>query len=40
MKIREDNYVTNRTNAIYVENEIELSWPIKSGLVSDKNQTR
>ena len=25
MKIREDNYVTNRTNAIYVENEIELS---------------
>ena len=27
----------NRTSAIYTENDIELSWPIKSGAICDEN---
>ena len=40
MKTRQDNDVTDHTGAIYVENNIELSWPIESGVVYDKNQIR
>ena len=36
-KTRQDNYVTNCIDAVYTENEIDLSWPIKPCLVSDKN---
>ena len=37
-KSRYDNNVTNHTNVIYIKNEIELSWYIEPGLVSDKIQ--
>ena len=33
MKTKYENYVTYRTDALYVENEIELSWPIGSGTI-------
>ena len=38
MKTREDNDVTVITSAVYVENNIELSWSIKSGVDFDQNQ--
>ena len=38
MKTREDNDMTDHTSAIYVENEIELLWPIKLGMACDENQ--
>lgn len=30
--------MTDRTGTVYVENEIELSWPIGSGVVYDEKQ--
>ena len=39
MKIRQDNYVIDRIDEVYVKNEIELSWSIKPNLVYNKNQT-
>ena len=32
--------MTNHTNAVDVENKIELLWPIESGSICDENQTR
>ena len=32
-KTRYENYVTYRIDALYVKNETELSWPIRSGMV-------
>ena len=40
MKTRLDNYVIDCTDAIYVKNETELSWPIRPSLVYDENQTK
>lgn len=40
IKIRYDNNVSDHTGTIYVENESKLSWPIGSGAINDKNQTR
>ena len=39
-KTRQEHYMSDRTGAVYVENETELSWSIKSGAICDKNQTR
>ena len=36
-KTREDNDVTNRTGVMYVKNDTELSWSIRSGTVCDEN---
>ena len=30
--------MTNRISVLYIENEIELSWPIEPGVVYDKNE--
>ena len=30
--------VTNHTSVVYVKNDIELSWPIRSSADYDKNQ--
>ena len=35
---RQDNNVIDRTSAVYVENEIELSWSIKQSMVYEKNE--
>ena len=40
MKIRQVNDVIDCTSAIYIENEIELSWPIGLGAICDENQIR
>ena len=37
MKTKQDNDVTDCTNAIYVENEIELWWSIRSSMICEKN---
>ena len=37
MKTRQNNDVTKRTSAIYVKNDIKLSWLIKSGAIYDVN---
>ena len=37
MKTRKDNDVTNCIGVVYVENEIELSWPIRPSVVYDEN---
>ena len=37
MKTRYDNYVTYRTDVVYVENETELSWSIKPSTVCHEN---
>ena len=37
MKTKQDNYVTEQIGAINTENDIELSWPIVSGVVYDEN---
>lgn len=39
MKMTQDNNITNRTGAVYAENEIELSQPIGLGAVYDENWT-
>ena len=36
-KTKNDNDVIDRIGIVYVENDIELSWPIKSGVICDKN---
>ena len=36
-KIRQDNDVIDRTDAVYAENEIELLWSIGPGPVFDEN---
>ena len=38
-KTRNNNYVTNHIDMTYIENETELLWPIKLGVVCDENQT-
>ena len=40
MKIRQDNHVIDRIDAIYIKNEIELPWPFKTGPICDENETR
>lgn len=37
MKTRHDNDMTDCTGAAYIENDIELSWLIESGVVYDDN---
>ena len=37
MKTRHDKDVTNRIGAVYVENDIELSWLIRLGAIYDEN---
>ena len=37
MKTRKDNYVTNHTNLVYIENEAKLLWSIKSGPIYHEN---
>ena len=37
-KVIQDNDMTDRTSAVYIENEIELSWLIGLGAVYDENQ--
>ena len=37
MKTRQDNYVTDRKDAVYAKNEIELLWLIESGTIYDEN---
>ena len=39
MKTRQDNDMTNRTGAFYTKNDIELLWPIRLGVIYDKNKT-
>lgn len=38
MKTRHDNDMIDCIGVVYVENDNELSWPIKSGVVYDENQ--
>ena len=38
MESIKDNDVTNLTSVVYVENDIELSWLIRSGANYDDNQ--
>ena len=37
MKTKHDIDVTGRTGVVYAENEIELSWPIRQGVICDEN---
>ena len=37
MKTRQDNNMIDRTGVINVENDNELSWPIRSGVDCDEN---
>ena len=37
MKNRQNNDMTDHIGAIYVENEIELSWSVKPSAVYDRN---
>lgn len=39
MKSKQDNDVADHTRVAYIENEIELSWPIGPGADFDKNRT-
>ena len=39
MKIGQDNNMTNRISAIYVENNYELSWPMGPSAICDENMT-
>ena len=38
MKMEEDKDMTDRISLPYVENEIELSWPIRLSVKHDENQ--
>lgn len=38
MKIKQDNYMTDCTDAVYVENDIELLWSIRLGIVCDETK--
>ena len=40
MKTIQDNDVTNHADVVYAKNDIELSWPIRSGADCDENQLR
>ena len=35
---RKDNKMIDCTDAVYAENEIKLSWPIRQTVVYDKNE--
>ena len=37
-KTGQDNNVTDKIGAVYIENETELSWPIRSSAICDENQ--
>lgn len=37
MKTKPDNDVINHMSLVYAKNDIELSWPIKSGADNDEN---
>ena len=37
MKTRHDHNVTDCIDVIYIENDIELSWPIRSGANCDED---
>lgn len=37
MKIGKDNDLIDHTGVVYVKNDFELLWPIKSGVVCDEN---
>ena len=37
-KTRQNIYMTDRTGVVYVENDVELSRPIRSSAMWDKNQ--
>lgn len=37
METRQDNYVTDCTDAVFVQNETKLSWLIKPIVVCDEN---
>ena len=39
-KTKHDKYVTNRIGVIYVEIEIEMSWPIVHDVVYHEKNTR
>ena len=39
MKTRQDNNMTDGISAFYIENDIELSWPIRLVIICDENQT-
>lgn len=38
MKTKQDNNLTNRVGMFYTENDIELSWLVKSSAVYEENQ--
>ena len=40
MKTKQDNGVANHIGATYIENKIDLLWPIRSGTVYDENKIR
>ena len=37
MKNRQDNDLVDLIGAVYAKNKIELSWPIKPGVICDEN---
>ena len=39
-KVTQDSDVIDHKDTVYAENDIELSWPIKQGVVYDKNDAR
>ena len=40
MKIEQENFITNRTNSIYDENDTKLSWSIEPSVDYNENQKR
>ena len=40
MKTKQDNDMTDHIVVVYIENDIELSWPIRFGAICVKDQTR
>ena len=36
-KTKEDNDVSDHIGVVYIKNDIELSWPIRLGVVLDEN---
>ena len=40
MKTKQNNNMIDRTSMVYIENDIEWSKPIRSGVVFDKNLIR
>ena len=37
--MKEDKDMTNHTSPLYIDNEIELPWPIQQGTLYDEVQT-